>query len=240
VGEDAPQARRNSRPGGSVPLKVERGIKLLELYYCPEACSLAPHVVLEELGFPYLAHPINILAGENRGEEYLKINPRGKVPALNVEGSILTENVSILTYLADRFTDAKLLPEDPISRAKCVATMSWFSNTVHPANTHINRPERFASDQTAWPSIKDTNRLSLLTYCRELDAILSGNEWIAGKQFTVCDPYALVFYAWGKRHGFAMAELRSFTDFARRLRQRPAVDRVLKRENHSLLNTSFE
>ena len=76
---------------------------MLTLYFCPGACSTASHVALEETRAPYVEKPIMLPKGEQKTPEYLKINPRGKVPALDVDGTILTENTAILTYLAKKF-----------------------------------------------------------------------------------------------------------------------------------------
>ena len=117
---------------------------MLTLYYAPGACSMASHIGLEETGAPYETRLVSFANSEQRSEAYLKINSRGRVPALSVDGAILVENTAILTYLAKKFPTAKLLPADPLAEARCISNMAWFSNTVHPSFTHINRPERFA------------------------------------------------------------------------------------------------
>jgi glutathione S-transferase len=76
---------------------------MMTLYFSPGACSLASHIGLEETGAPYEIKPILLAKGQQRTEAYLKINPRGKVPALSVDGKILVENTAILTYLAGGF-----------------------------------------------------------------------------------------------------------------------------------------
>ncbi len=95
---------------------------MLTLYFSPGACSLASHIGLEETGAPYEAKPILLAKGQQRTEEYQKINPRGKVPALSVDGKILVENTAILTYLARRFPEKKLMPTDPAEEARGIGT----------------------------------------------------------------------------------------------------------------------
>lgn len=85
---------------------------MLTLFYWPGGSSLVPHIVLEEIGASYERKLVNLAKGEHKGARYLKINPRGKVPALSIDGSVLTENVAILTYLARQFPAAHLLPRD--------------------------------------------------------------------------------------------------------------------------------
>src|ERR1700756_4577210 len=102
---------------------------MLILYYWPGASSVVPHVVLEEIGTQYERQLVNLAQGEHKGGAYLKINPHGKVPALAVDGMVLTENVAILTYLAKRFPEMQLLPRDIIEEAHCISMMAWFAST---------------------------------------------------------------------------------------------------------------
>ena len=110
---------------------------MLTLYYWPGASSVIPHVALEEIGAPYELKLVNLAKGEHKGAAYLKINPRGKVPALSIDGDVLTENVAILTYLAKQFPDARLLPQDLPEEAQCISTLAWFASAVHPTFAHI-------------------------------------------------------------------------------------------------------
>ncbi|HYB57173.1 MAG TPA: glutathione S-transferase, partial [Alphaproteobacteria bacterium] len=114
---------------------------MLKLYFSPGACSMASRLTLEESGAKYEEQLTSIAKGEQKSEAYLKINPRGKVPALRLDdGSVVVENTAILTYIAHRFPEAGLLPKDPAAEARSISMMAWLSNTVHPAFTHIFRP----------------------------------------------------------------------------------------------------
>ena len=110
---------------------------MLTLYYSPGASSVIPHITLEEIRVPYQRKLINLAKGEHKTDAYLKINPHGKVPALCVDGNVLTENVAILTYLAKQFPDARLLPQNLLEEARCLSTMAWFASAVHPTFAHI-------------------------------------------------------------------------------------------------------
>lgn len=208
---------------------------MLTLYFSPGACSMASHIGLEETGTPYEERPTLLPKGEHKTEAYLKINPRGKVPALSVDGKVITENTAILTYLAKRFPEKKLLPADPVEEARCIATMAWFSNTVHPSYTHYLRPERFAEADAAHASVKETAKKTFLTNCGEIDNLLAGKQWIMGEQYTVADPYALVFYGWGVRAGFPMTELKAYTAWKDRMVKRPTVRKILESEQNVLV-----
>ena len=97
---------------------------MLTLYFSPGACSTASHIGIEETGAAYIEKPILLMNQEQKTESYLKINPRGKVPALQVGDRVITENTAILTYLARQFPKAQLLPTDPVLEAQCIGTMA--------------------------------------------------------------------------------------------------------------------
>jgi glutathione S-transferase len=203
---------------------------MMTLYFSPGACSLASHIGLEESGAPYEAKPILLSKGEQRTEAYLKINPRGKVPALAIDGQVLVENTAILTYLGRRFPEKRLMPADPLAEARCIATMCWFSTIVHPSFQRFMRPERFADSEIAHAAVKENGRKSFWANCQEIDSMIQGKNWIMGDQYTLVDPYALVFYGWGLRGGFPMSELRAYTAWRERMLERPAVRKVIEDE----------
>jgi glutathione S-transferase len=212
---------------------------MLTLFYSPGACSMASHIGLEEAGAAFEGKQVALAKGEQRSAEYLKINPRGKVPALRLDdGSVLVENTAILTYLARRFPEKRLLPADPAAEAQCISMMTWLSNAVHPAFTHIFRPERFAEDPAAAPSLKETGKKNFWAALQEIDGLVAGKPWMQGEAFTLCDPYALVFYGWGKRIELPMKDLKSYTAWKDRMLERPAVHRVLEREQNILLKAA--
>jgi glutathione S-transferase len=207
---------------------------MFKLYYAPGACSLASHIGLEESGAKFEGHAVSFAKGEQKTPEYLKINPRGRVPALVVNEGALVENTAILDYVASKYAP-QLMPKDPVQRARAISLMAWFSNNVHPAFTHIGRPERFADDASVFDKLKEKGRSNFWVALQEIDGIIGGKPWIMGDAFTVVDGYALVFYAWGKRIELPMADLKNYTAWKDRMMARPAVKRVLERENSILL-----
>jgi glutathione S-transferase len=208
---------------------------MLMLYFSPGACSMASHIGLEETGEPYEEKPTLLAKGEHKTDAYLKINPRGKVPALVADGKVLVENTAILTYLGRRFPAKKLLPSDPFEEARCISTMAWLSNTVHPAYGHYFRPERYADGDAARAEVKEAGRKAFWTALSEIDGMLQGNEWIMGSHYTLVDPYALVFYSWGVRADLPMQDLRAYTAWKDRMLQRPAVRKILESEQNVLV-----
>ncbi|OGA95030.1 MAG: hypothetical protein A3G27_02585 [Betaproteobacteria bacterium RIFCSPLOWO2_12_FULL_66_14] len=208
---------------------------MLTLYFSPGACSMASHIGIEESGADYVEKPVYLLKGEQNTEEYRRINPRGKVPALGVDGRIITENTAILSYLGRQFPRANLMPADPVEEARCISAMAWFSNVVHPSYHRHQWSGRFAEGEAAQAEVRELGRKAYWSNCGEINSILDGKDWFMGNQYTVADPYALVFYSWGLRGGLEMKEFAAYTAWKDRMLGRPAVRKVLESEQSLLL-----
>jgi glutathione S-transferase len=204
---------------------------MLTLYYAPGACSMAAHIVLEEGGEKYQPQRVDLAKGEQKTEAYMKIHPLGRVPALRLDnGESLAENTAILPYLGKRFG---LWPTDAIADAKALSTIGFFAASVHPAHAHVGRPERYTADTGAYPGIKDMGLKTFHGYLKQIDGMLAGREWLSDN-YSVLDPYGLVFYTWGVRRELPMGELKSYTAFKDRMVKRDAVGRVLEDEKIKL------
>ena len=103
---------------------------MLKLYFAPGVCSTASHIGLEESGAQYDSQAISFAKNEQKSPEYLKINPRGRVPALVVDEGTIVENTAILDYVAAKYAP-QLMPKDALQRAKAISLMAWFSNSTH-------------------------------------------------------------------------------------------------------------
>jgi len=206
----------------------------LDFYYTTTACSLASHIGLEEAGAPFNAHFVKLYRDEEKAA-YRQIVPTGKVPALRVDGAVITENVAILTFLAQAFPESRLLPEDPVLAAQGMALMSWFASTVHIDRRQARVPSRFAEDEATHAALGADGAARFLADMRQLDAMLDGRDWLVGDRFSAADGYALIFWAWALADGQPVAELPNVAAHAERVMARPAVQRALQRERHPLL-----
>jgi glutathione S-transferase len=202
----------------------------IALYYSPGACSLAPHIVLEELGMPYEAVKISTAEGKQRTPEYLAINPRGRVPTLVVDGKVLVENVAILSFLGGGFPHKGLWPAKTWDQAQALSMMAWLADTVHPAFAHLFRPGRYVEGEAAMEAVKAGGRKTFGDCLAEIDRLLAGKRWAVGGRYSVVDAYLLVFYRWGNRNGFPVKELAHYTALVERVLARPAVKRVMAQE----------
>jgi glutathione S-transferase len=192
---------------------------------------MASHIVLEESGEKYQPKRMDLSKGEQKTAEYMKIHPLGRVPALKLDdGSPLTENTAILPFLGKRFG---LWPTDPLKEARALSIVGFFATSVHPAHAHIGRPERYTEDKSAFPGIQAMAKKTFHEYLKQIDAMYAGREWLSDK-YSVLDPYALVFYAWGKKRELPVAELKNYTALKDRMAKRPAVQRVVADEGVKL------
>lgn len=195
---------------------------------------MAPHITLEETGAAYSAIRIDEVAGEHLTEAYRKINPRAKVPTLKLDdGTVITENIAIQTYIARMHRKAQLLPLDPLGEARALSLMSFFATTVHPVFGRFWRPERSSDDPSAHSSIKAKARQVFFDHLREIDMLLLRRDWFF-ERFSTVDAYALVFYSWAQRVDLPVHELSAYSAHKDRMLERPAVQRVLASEGVSI------
>ena len=123
---------------------------MLTLFYALNTCSLASHIALEDSGAAYDAKRLNFADNEQRKSEYLKVNPKGRVPALVTDQGILTETPAILVYIAQSFPRANLAPlNDPFRLGQIQSFNSYLCSTVHPAHAHRMRGYRWSDDEVA-------------------------------------------------------------------------------------------
>lgn len=205
----------------------------LKLYFAPGACSFAALVGLEEAGADFEPARLNFAEADQRKPEFLAVNPRGRVPTLVIDGAPLTENVAVLSYIARRFSEARLLPLDgSLRQARADELMAWFASGVHVAFANVFRPERFIADEAIRPVLAAGGRRAVLAAYDELEQRLagSGGDWFLGEDFSLIDPYAYVFWRWGDRLELDRAPYPAFNAHAARLRARPSVQRALAHE----------
>src|SRR5262245_65588715 len=135
------------------------------LYYAPNTCALAPYVTLTEANAPFSARALNFRKGQNKSPDYLKLNPKHKVPLLVVDGERLTENVAIQTWIARTFPQARVLPADPWQELQAISIMSWCASGIHPYLSRTNSPARVCDLPGAEESVvKASKELIYETY----------------------------------------------------------------------------
>ena len=204
----------------------------IALYYSPGACSLAPHVVLREVGAAFELRKVSTADRSNYAPEYLAVNPKARIPALIIDGFTLTENPAILAYLGRKYPKAGLYPANTgESEARCLELLAWSSNTVHVAFAQIMRPERFVGSPADYPPVQACGHVNFQRCLADIEAHLGLQAFAVGERFSVVDPFWLVFYRWGARQKYDMKVLYpSYTSYIGRLVQRPSVASALQAE----------
>jgi len=203
---------------------------MLRLFYSPGACSLVPHVALEEAGAEFEAVRKTIADKAHRQPEYLAINPRGLIPAMEVDGRVVTETIALLACIGHRWPASGQLPLDDLpALARVFELLSWFATTLHHGGFGpIFRARAAGIERPEVEVAADRERLRGLFV--ELDALLAPGPWLLGDRYSVADPYPLTFLRWARRLELDVEQHCHWTAHARRMVERPAVRRVLARE----------
>jgi glutathione S-transferase len=204
---------------------------MLTLYYSPNACSLASHIALEEIGEPYEAKRVNFGAEQQKSPAYLALNPKARVPALATPRGILTETPAILAFLAQSFPAKRLAPlDDPFAFAELQAFNSYLCATVHVAHAHKQRGARWADEEASFADMR-RKVPQTMTACFELiEARMLRGPWAMGEAFTVADPYLFTVTRWAEGDGVAVSRLPRVSAHRARMGERPAVRAALARE----------
>ena len=212
---------------------------MLKLYYTPGACSLAPHIALEETGERYELARVDLAANQQNSPDFMRLNPKARVPVLTDGDWALTEAPAILRYIAARHPAAGLWPWDPREEARCAEWLGWLSSTVHVGAGYVRRAARFASDPRAVEDVAATGRKTCRALWEAVEQRIGPGRWAIGERYSVADPYLLVYWLWGRSPllGYDMAhDFPRWTEHARRMGRRPAVQRVFVSEGLPLPN----
>lgn len=202
----------------------------LIFHYTPTTCSLASHVALEESGLAFTPSRVRLHDPHAVAAYRQTANPGGGVPALEVDGALLTENVAILHHVAALAPAAGLLPDDAMDRARCLALTAWFGSTVHISGRMARAPFRFTPDEAAHEPLRTAGRLRFWDNLKTVDNRLQGRDWLFGDHRSVADAYAMVFFVWGLAGDYPMEDVPHYAAMVRRLAAREPVQRAMTRE----------
>jgi len=201
----------------------------MKLYYMPGACSLASHIVLEWIGKPYETHKLSREALKE--PEFLRINPMGAVPALTDGDWTLTQNVSILEYLAEQAPESTLLGDGSArSRAEVRRWVGFINSDVHKTFSLLFGAQRYLKDEGAQKELAASASALLTKLFAQLDTQLAGKQYLAGAAPSVADAYLYVVLRWAHAQGVDMAGLHALAAFHERMSLDPAVRQALRAE----------
>jgi glutathione S-transferase len=177
----------------------------MKLYYSPGACSLSPHIALLEAGLAHDLAKVDLKAKKvEDGSDFLKVNPKGQVPTLQLDdGSILTEGPVIVQAIADKAAGKNLAPANGTTeRYRLQEWLNFLTSELHKNFSPLFAP--VLSDET-----KQFFRDRLMGKLKHVDEKLSGHDYLMGKQFSVADGYLYTMLRWADAHKFDLSALKN-------------------------------
>jgi glutathione S-transferase len=210
--------------------------KPLILYYAPTACSIAPHIAIEEIGVPFEARRIDLGKGEQSSPEFLALSPLGRVPTMIINGEAVTEVPALLTYVASLNPAAGLTPPlGSLAYARCFEWLGFLASSLHVAYAQFRRPQRFLPEEShSRDELVEQGRDNTIRFYREVERRLTGG-WAAGDAYSIADMNLFPFFTWAWRLDFDVrAECPKWAALFDRVKDRPAVQRAVEREGISV------
>ncbi|MBK7061139.1 MAG: glutathione S-transferase family protein [Rubrivivax sp.] len=200
---------------------------MLKFFYASGTCAMAPHIVLEQLGCPHEAVRLDFSRNEQQSPDYLKVNPKARVPALVTERGVITETPALLLYLAQRYPEGGLAPlDDLFVLAQAQAFNSYLCSTVHVAHAHRRRGTRWVDDEAALESMQRRVAQNM-TECFDLiERDLLQGPWVLGDRLSICDAYLFTVTQWLPGDSVDVSRFAKVADHQRRMADLPAVQRV--------------
>jgi len=198
----------------------------MKLYFSPGACSLAPHIVLQEAGLDFSLERVDIRARRTAaGADFLAINPKGYVPALALkDGTVLTEGPAIVQFVADLVPERQLVPANgTLERYQLIEWLNFISTELHKGFSPLFRP-------ASTDDVKDAARAALQNRLGWVAERLAGRDYLMGSQFTVADAYLFTVLSWAGHVGFDLAPWPLLSAYSQRVAARPAVQQALRAE----------
>jgi glutathione S-transferase len=204
---------------------------MLKLIFASNTCSLASHIALEHAGADYEAIRIDFKKEQQRSPEFLKINPKARVPALVTDRGILTETPAILVYIAQMFPEARLAPiEDPFALAEVQAFNSYLCSTVHVAHSHRMRGYRWADDEAAFESMRRKVPESVGECFQLIDREMLKGPYVMGRELGICDFYLFTLAQWLEGDGVDLTKIPKVVEHRARVGALPVVKKAIAME----------
>jgi glutathione S-transferase len=205
----------------------------LTLYYAPYTCALVPYVTLTEAGAQFEVQNVNTRNSQNKSAEFLRVNPKAKVPVLVIDGEPLTENLALQVWIARQFPAAQLLPAAPWEGVKAISLMSWCGSAIHIHLTPNARPERYCDIPGSEESVKRLSNQLLFGDFKIADAMLAGHEWFFD-HFTAVDAYFFWCFRRAITFKLDVSGFKNCMAHFERMQTRASVQKVLAYEKQVL------
>jgi glutathione S-transferase len=198
----------------------------MKLYFSPGACSLSPHIVAREAGIPLTLEKVDIRNKKTfAGADYLAINAKGYVPALELDdGALLTEGPAIVQYLADQKPASKLAPANgTLERYRLQEMLGFINSEIHKSYSPLFNP-------ATSPELRAEKEAFIKKRYALIEKALEGKKYLFGDDFTAADAYLFTVTRWASKVKLDLSELENLTAFQARVAERPAVQAAMKDE----------
>ena len=208
---------------------------MIQLHYYPSTASMAPHILLEEIGVPYQSVLVDRSHNVHKTQQYLQLNPNGLIPTLTDGELVLYESAAICLHLCDTHPTAALAP--PLGspeRAHFYKWLMWLTNTLQATLSVYFYPERWmnASNPAGAAELKTHAEARVRVLIDQLDSELArhGGQWLLGDAYTAVDAYTLMLCRWTRNFGQPARTRPQLGPYLQRALARPAVQRALAAE----------
>ncbi len=204
----------------------------MKLYFSPGACSLAPHIVMLELGLKHELVKVDLRAKTYNGGDYWKINPKGSVPAIGLDsGEVLTEAAVLLQYLSDLKPDAGLFPKaGGLERVRAQVWLHYVSTEIHKAFGMLFAADRLVKNPEGNQELKASASEALRGKFAHLAGHLSEHAYLLGENFSIADAYLFTCLRWAGTKGIDLAQFPALKKYFERVQSRPQVRAALEIE----------
>ena len=206
---------------------------MLQLHYHPSNASMAPHLLLEELGAPFELKLVDRAQRAHKAPDYLALNPNGLIPVLVDGDLVLYEAAAICLHLVDAHPQAGFAPAPGTpQRAHFYKWLVWLTNTLQAALIVYFYPERWADSPDAVVQVKAHAEAKVGAMLDQLDAEFArhAGPWLLGATFSAVDAYALMLCRWTRGFARPARDLPQLGPYLQRVLARPATQRVFERE----------
>ena len=204
---------------------------MFKLYYAAHTCSLAPHIALEDSGAKYELCRIDFSNTQQHSTDYLKINPKARVPAMVTPRGILTETPAMLAFIAQSYPNARLVPlDDPFAFAEMQSFNSYLCSTLHVAHAHRMRGHRWAYEASSFADMQRKVPESVGVCYDLIEAQMLKGPWVMGDNYTIADPYLFTLAQWLEDDGVDPKRIPRVIEHRSRMSERPNVKKAIAEE----------
>jgi glutathione S-transferase len=208
---------------------------MITLHYAPSNASMAPHILLQELGVPFKLQRVDREHNAHKSPEFLKLNPNGLIPVLTDGELVLYETAAICLHLVDTHPEMDLAPAlGTVARAHFYKWLVWLTNTLQPMLIHYYYPDRMvdAGNADGTAQVKRHAEARAVELLQQLEAQLQshGGPWLLGDSYSACDPYAFMLCRWTRNFAKPARSLPALGAYLNRMLERPALQRAIATE----------